>query len=228
MLVIFDLGETLVDYEGVALDWSEHYRSAIVEALNDSFKVKEEFIAAAENLLLTYNSRRNPRLSEVREGEVTLELSKLLGVEYQPFERKFFGYFQRKSSLVPGALETIQELKRRKFHLAVLSDVPYGMPIEFLKEDLNLLVPYFDEILSSCHVGFRKPSGKGILEIVERSGIEKAKALYVGNERKDIEAAIAADIMSILIVRNSDDLPNFGQSKTVRSLSEIPLLINEY
>ena len=33
MLVAFDHGERLIEYEGVALDWTSHYRQAMLTAL---------------------------------------------------------------------------------------------------------------------------------------------------------------------------------------------------
>ena len=59
MLVAFDVGETLIEYEGVALDWTSHYRQALLTALQRmGVSVSGELLANAEDILSTYNTRK--------------------------------------------------------------------------------------------------------------------------------------------------------------------------
>ncbi|SCY38375.1 HAD family hydrolase [Desulfoluna spongiiphila] len=139
-LVVFDLGETLVSYEGIPLNWSEHYLDAINDFLiKNSICVSTPGLELAVSILEFYNTRTNQRTFEVGEGEVTRKIATVLGIDGAVFERSFFSYFQQRATLEPSALETLMQLKKENIHTAVLSDVPYGMPRDYLMEDLGPL-----------------------------------------------------------------------------------------
>ena len=97
----FDLGETLIGYEGVGLSWRSHYPRVLTEvghACGRSMSASD--LSCAEAILLRYNTRENPRLEEVS-GDVIF--SEILGVWGVPdkFLRgavdAFFAFFQRKA-----------------------------------------------------------------------------------------------------------------------------------
>lgn len=221
MFVAFDVGETLIRYDGVALDWSEHYRPALFYALSEiDVQPEENALADAVEILTFYNTRKNPRTFEIAAGEVTTKLASLFSARHAEFECRFFQYFQRHSSAMPGGFESLQELKRAGCYLAALSDVPYGMPTAMLTEDLGDLASAFDCIAGSCDVGIRKPNGNGLRKLLNAAGYGADRAFYVGNERKDIEAAAAAGVNSILLSSGGSP-PDYGQTYTVRSLTEV-------
>jgi len=61
-LIAFDLGETLVNYKGLALDWSSHYNKALKYACDGlSIVYDDTLISEASSILLKYNTRINPR-----------------------------------------------------------------------------------------------------------------------------------------------------------------------
>lgn len=221
MFIAFDVGETLIQYEGLALDWSEHYRPALEQALSAcSVAADDASLAVAVEILAFYNTRKNPRTFEIQSGEVTSKISRLFDTSHADFERFFFAYFQRRARSNTGAQQLVTQLRAAGFHVAALSDVPYGMPTAMLIEDLGDLASAFHQIASSCDVGFRKPSGEGLCKLLRLSGCGAGKAYYVGNEKKDIEAAIAAKMHGILL--STDSLPpDYGQTYTVRSLHEV-------
>lgn len=221
MFVGFDVGETLVQYEGVALDWTEHYRPALNQALAEKqISADEDSFAAAIEILTFYNTRRNPRSFEIGAGEVTAKIARLFDIEASVFERAFFSYFQRRASPTPGALSLLKTLNASGAYLAALSDVPYGMPTEMLLEDLGALASEFRSIASSCDVGCRKPNGNGLRQLLALSGANGSNAFYVGNEEKDMEAACHAGINGILLSQK-ERMPDFGQRYTVRTLAEV-------
>lgn len=225
MFVAFDVGETLIQYEGLALDWSEHYRPALYHALSEaSVTADEEAMSTAIEILTFYNTRKNPRAFEIEASEVTSKIAGLLDVAHPEFERRFFSYFQRRSSPTPGALQLLCQLRNAGTYLAALSDVPYGMPTAMLIEDLGELASVFDRIASSCDVGTRKPSSKGLRQLLRLSGCSEDRAYYVGNEQKDIEAALSANMRSILL-SSSHSPPNYGQTHTVKHLTEVAKIV---
>ena len=225
MLVAFDVGETLIQYEGTALDWSAHYRPALDHALSETKVIAdEEALSSAIEVLSFYNTRKNPRTFEIGTGEVTSKLAKLFDVSPSEFEDHFFSYFQRRTSPMPGASQLLSQLRNTGAYLAALSDVPYGMPTAKLVEDLGDLATAFDRIVSSCDVGVRKPKRDGLCQLLELSGCSTDQAYYIGNEKKDIEAALAAGMHSILIL-SSLVVPSYGQTYTVTSLTEVAKIV---
>ncbi|MDQ8020514.1 MAG: HAD family hydrolase [Moraxellaceae bacterium] len=224
MFVAFDVGETLVHYEGVALDWSAHYRFALGHALAVSdAEIDPQALAAALEILQFYNTRRNPRTFEIEAGEVTRKLAALFAVPHAAFERGFFGYFSRRSAIAPGAHDLLVSLKQAGAYIVALSDVPYGMPATMLVEDLRELSPLFDRVASSCDLGVRKPSGEGLRRLWREAGAP-ARACYVGNEEKDMQAARAAGMAGVL-VSSSREAPDYGQHQTVTDMQALRALL---
>ena len=121
--------------------------------------------------------------------EVTQRIARICGVAAEPFETRFFAYFQRRAVAMPGAARLLADLRREGHYLAALSDVPYAMPTRLLRQDLGDLAAVLDRVASSCEVGERKPSGKGLRDLLAQSGCAPHGACYVGNEAKDVAAA---------------------------------------
>lgn len=219
-LVVFDLGETLVSYQGVPLNWSSNYIAAICSALEQlGIDPDDEQLSLATSILNFYNTRISPRLFEVCEGEVLQKVANVFGTNRVDFELLFFGYFQRKAMFEPGAEATLAALKNHEVKLSVLSDVPYGMPKRLLLDDLGSLAPYLDDVCSSCEVGFRKPHPQGLLAQIDKHGASQSSTVFVGNEAKDIECAAKAGVKSVLI--DPSGAKNFGQSHTVNTIAEV-------
>ena len=102
MFIAFDVGETLIQYEGLALDWSEHYRPALRQALSGTgVTADEDTVASAIEILMFYNTRKNPRVFEVEAGEVTAFCGN------QPFRLAcdLVGRMRRRNGRVSGAGE---------------------------------------------------------------------------------------------------------------------------
>lgn len=226
-LVIFDLGETLVSYEGLALDWQAHYRPALMQAWLASTqalglpseKLAPAMLDQACSVLNSYNTRTHPRLQEVAEGEVLAAVAALYDLPAAPFEQAFFRYFQRRAQAAPGALRVLQTLSEKAIPVAILSDVPYGMPKLFIEEDLGELLPYCQVVVSSCEVGWRKPDPRGLQNLLTRFDVLPAQACYVGNERKDMQAAAAAGVSGILL--STEKQIDWGQAQRVASLADL-------
>jgi len=225
MFIAFDVGETLIQYEGLALDWSEHYRPALRHALSGvGATVDEDALSSACEILSFHNTRRNPRVFEVEAGEVTAKIAKLFEILPSAFERHFFSYFQRRTHPMLGASQLLGQLQNAGAYLAVLSDVPYGMPTSMLVEDLGELASAFDCIASSCDVGTRKPDSKGLRQLLKSSGCSRDRTYYVGNEQKDMLAALSAGMQGILL-SSKFPVPDYGQTHSVRSLAEVANIV---
>ena len=224
MLVIFDIGETLVRYKGVALNWSEHYECAIEQVLQKlGLQTDKEKNIEAIEILSFYNTRVNPRSFEVSEGEVIPKIANLFGIEKSLFEDLFFTYFQRRSELESTALQTLIELKKSDISIAALTDSAYGMPKRIIKKDISKISKYIDKLVTSCDIGTRKPNPKGIHILKDLFIKENEEVFFIGNEQKDIDCAKNANVKSVLIDESCQN--KFGQDYTIKELRELQQII---
>ncbi|MEO6992067.1 MAG: HAD family hydrolase [Lacunisphaera sp.] len=226
--IAFDLGDTLVEYEGLHLSWVEHYPEALRNlAAFLGLSVNAAQIDRGSLVLRRYNTRLNPRENEFSFAEILPELLPCLGLattsenEYN-CATAFFRLFRQRLRCFPETKTTLQKLCQEGVTIGIFTDVPYGMPRELVLEDLGLasLEIFSDALLTSREVGYRKPSIRTLQALAARLGCEAREMSYVGNERKDVEVAQAFGCHSILIDRAGHGA-DWGQDRTIASLSEL-------
>lgn len=226
-VVAFDLGDTLVEYEGMPLSWEAHYSEALVN-LASFLKITPNArqIEDACAVLRRHNTRIHPR-----EGEVSFSciLDQLLRVfefdekaEELPCATAFFRVFRQKLRCFTDTIPALAELRQRQIKIGVFTDVPYGMPRELVIEDVSATAVgvFLDALITSRDVGFRKPSPATLRHLAEVLSCEVQQMTYVGNEKKDVEVARACGCRSVLIDRAKHDR-DWGQDRTIRALSEL-------
>jgi putative hydrolase of the HAD superfamily len=226
-VVAFDLGDTLVEYKGVPLSWDAHYREALA-SLASFLRIAPEAIRveAACGVLRRYNTRINLREEEIAFSAILQDILRLFDLDAEVEElacaTAFFRVFRQSLRSFPEVPLALDALRKKKIGIGVFTDVPYGMPSELVIEDIKetALTEYFDALLTSRCVGFRKPSPITLKLLAKELSCEPDEMVYVGNERKDIEVARAFGCYSVLIDRANLG-PNWGQDRTIVSLSEI-------
>jgi FMN phosphatase YigB (HAD superfamily) len=139
---------------------------------------------------------------------------------------EFFAFFQQRLSVYPDTLDTLKRLRSRTIPLGILTDVPYGMPREFVQRDLGAggISGLIDVLLTSVDVGVRKPETAGYLALAERLGVTPGEMLYVGNEPKDVIGAGRAGLQSAFINRAGVG-GDHGQQFTVSTLNAIAEIV---
>ena len=121
----------------------------------------------------------------------------------------------------PDVLGCLRALKELGLLLAVVSNWDAGL--EDLLRGMQLL-PYFDEVVSSAVVGYRKPDPVIFDLACERLGVGAAHVAHIGDRPDaDGDGASAAGIRPIIIDRRDaeTDCPHV----CVRTLSDIPSLL---
>lgn len=112
--------------------------------------------------------------------------------------KHFFSSDEARSMIMiyPDVKESIRVLREKGYLLAVFSNASRAS----LERDLaDLGLDNFAQILSEEDVRERKPSGEGILKILEALKVEGKDAYYVGDAPTDIIAAKNAGVKSIAI-----------------------------
>jgi putative hydrolase of the HAD superfamily len=121
----------------------------------------------------------------------------------------------------------LRALRSQGVRIGVLTDVPYGMPRSLVERDLAAanLTEFVDEMPTSVEAGWRKPEPAGFRAPASRLGVAEEEFWFVGNEQKDITGALATGAKAVLAGRENRPSP-WGQTHTIRSLSELPALIS--
>jgi putative hydrolase of the HAD superfamily len=227
----FDLGGTLIEYEGVSLDWQRDYPAALAAVAGVWGKqLSENELAAGIKALRHFNTRISPRDREIDHTIVFASLLPALGLDSagspDSFEQSvdaFFSVFQHRIQAVFGAAELVETLDREGVPVGILTDVAYGMPRRLLLADLAAtgLAHLADAMITSVEVGERKPSPAGFRLLVERAGVPVNHWLFVGDERKDVEGAKAAGMMAVLLWKGDGSAPLWGQDLAIANLQEL-------
>lgn len=105
----------------------------------------------------------------------------------------------RNWSFYPDVEATLKGLKRRGFALGIISN--WDSSLEQLFRGLGAL-PYFDEVVASASVGYRKPD-RAIFDIaLERMGVDASSAVHVGDlPEADGDGAASAGMTPVIIDR---------------------------
>jgi putative hydrolase of the HAD superfamily len=223
----FDLGDTLLYYADTPLDWSSLYGDALaaVARVCIASPIPAE-ISAACQILVGYNTRVHPRSTEVSADEIFSQIlrswSLPVAEHLEIAVEAFFTFFQQRMCAFPETLRALHSLRGAGLRLGVLTDVPYGMPMKFVRRDLDgaQISNLLDSVVTSAMVGLRKPEPAGYHVLASSLGVAPSEMLFVGNEPKDGVGAQRAGITSVLIDRTGGT-PSHGQNFTVTSLSAV-------
>jgi putative hydrolase of the HAD superfamily len=223
----FDLGETLIYYRDTPLNWSALYPDALrVVAVACECELTEKRLATAKTILAGYNTRITPRTREVTADTILsavlhaweLDAAKCLPAAVE----SFFGFFQQNMAAYPETVQALTALRQRGIPTGILTDVPYGMPRQFVERDIERanICGLFNVLLTSVEVGVRKPEPPGYIALANRLGVTPSEMMYVGNEPKDVIGARQAGVVAVFLDRARTG-GTHGQQFTIVTLSNI-------
>ncbi len=229
-LAVFDLGGTLMEYQGLHLSWISNYKKCF-DYVNEmlGLGLTEAQIEKSIQILSDFNPRVKPREKEIEPEiifkEVTndwklpdsLALSKIIDL--------FFDAMELKPLIYEDSIPCLKALRERGIKIAVLTDVATGMPDQLHKNYNAPLLPYFDLYVSSLSCGFKKPNTKGLCDIAAFFHEEPQNILMIGDDKRDVLVAQRFGCKSVLIERLVSDLHesgrDYGQDFTISDLSEL-------
>ncbi len=225
--VIFDLGNTLVDY------WPNDRWPAI---LGEAIESVTECLRSWQMLRVGHDER-DAAVAEARGGRedhavyplidrlrtifrlTPKETDESMSAELEAaFCRPIFRY-ARPCADTP---ETLTALRERGLKLGVLSNSPWGSPPGLWRRELHRLrlTPLLDAAVFCGEVGYRKPHRAPFEAVCERLGVTTGECLFVGDdERWDIAGPRAIGMDAVLIDRT--DAPTPPDTKRIRALTEV-------
>jgi putative hydrolase of the HAD superfamily len=110
--------------------------------------------------------------------------------------KAYFSAFFDYCHLIPGTIQILEKLKR-SYRLGLLSNFTHAPAARDLIDWMGL-TSYFDTILISGEIGYRKPHPIVFEMLIEQLGVEKEYILYVGDDPDpDITGAQQAGLRPI-------------------------------
>ena len=97
-----------------------------------------------------------------------------------------------RSKPYPDVLDTLERLRLRGAHLAVVTNKESAYTQTVL--DAHALTPYFDIVISGDTFATKKPSPEGVLACLAQFGVAASQALFVGDSSIDVATARNADV----------------------------------
>jgi putative hydrolase of the HAD superfamily len=198
----FDLFNTLIT---VDTDTMRVAHSMLIASLRESgFRVEEEgFQAAYREAALRFmdDARRSERETHNRYWICGALQSQ--GHALSPEDPRiaaavegYFSAFYPRIHLIPGTLEMLGTLRQR-YRLGLLSNFTHG-PAAWRILTQTGLIPFFDVILISGELGYRKPSLFLFQKLVGQLSSENDGVLYVGDDPEaDIFGALRAGLQPV-------------------------------
>ncbi len=222
--VLFDLGNTLVDY----------YHGPDFPPI-----LRQSLLAVAETLALDVDDeegllRRGLELNAespefairpLKERITALFPSAAAASEAMMDRccRSFLAPIFARAHLGDDALDVLDALRSRGLRTAVVSNTPWGSPAEPWLEELERhdLLRRLDAVTFCVDVGWRKPHPAPFLNTLNRLSVDAAHALFVGDDpRWDIEGSRNAGLRSVLRA------PAASTDKTIITIAPLRGLID--
>jgi putative hydrolase of the HAD superfamily len=198
----FDLFNTLITVEPHALDHAVNILAGSLQ--KEGFALEPEAFrevhrqAALEHISAT---RRDGRETHNRFW-ISTALGHL-GWAVEPYDLRiaraievYFAAFVEYCHVIPGTEEMLGALKER-YPLGLLSNFTHAPAAKAIIDGLGL-TSFFDVVLISGEVGYRKPCALVFQLLAEKLGVTPAELLYVGDDpAPDIDGACSAGLKPV-------------------------------
>lgn len=125
-----------------------------------------------------------------------------------------------------GIMELLKELKVRGIKVAVLSNKPHGQTIKVVDKVIGN--EWIDWVQGQQEHIARKPDPEAVYSILDKFGIKKEEALYIGDSEVDIKTGHNAGLMTIGVTwgfRSRDILLEAGAINLIDKAEELPAFL---
>jgi phosphoglycolate phosphatase len=211
---------------------------AIIFDLDGTLVDSAEDLRAALNKLLGELNLRPIEPNEIKamigDGVLKLVERALVAVNGDPEQRdfllpRFLAIYQANPAALtrcyPGVLETLDALRHKGFHLAVVTNKPVFATKKIL-EALSL-AEFFPVVVGGDSLPQRKPDPAQLIEAARQLGVDVDQTLMVGDNIHDVEAAHAAGMRCIAVSYGYHHRPpsEFNADLLIDRFDELPPLV---
>ena len=227
---IFDLGGTLIHLRASWEEVREGRMNAICDALKERGvflnlnDLKREYLALHDEES-DYSART---LGEIEFEESLTKLLDRLEVEVRrrpamaDLVKSSFAFEVASWVLFPGVQEMLGQVRRLGLKMGLLSNARSDWAVREIVERLNL-TKYFDAIVTSAAVGFRKPRPEPFQRILKLLDLGASEVVMIGNSiEADIAGARSLGIRTIRVTfDDSADGDGADPGLTVLTVADI-------
>ena len=134
----------------------------------------------------------------------------------------------RGSSFLPGALETLKELKTQGYRMAIASNRPKRFSM-IVMEHLGM-AHFFERILCGDEFERGKPYPDILFQLIREMAIAKEELLYVGDMDVDVQTGKNAGVAMVAVLTGScsrEELFSNGARMILNGVSELPAFLGK-
>ncbi|MEW6569170.1 MAG: HAD family hydrolase [Chloroflexota bacterium] len=239
--VIFDLGSTLIRFEG---NWDEvldQARQALVEALRQHGVGidPQAFSAEFHRQMQAYYHERETEFIEFSTAYVLRTVLANFGHPDVPGEvvrralRQMYAVSEAHWQPMPDAYTVLDGLQHAGYRLGLISNAGDEDNVQRLIDHARLR-PYFDPVIVSAGIGLRKPNPAVFRGVLKAWRLRPREVVMVGDTLgADILGAQNAGLHQIWLTAQADSPGNRAHAGTItpeataQSLAEVPDLIQQ-
>ena len=227
--VIFDLGNTLVQYFRIAefedilqesfknvTNYLEDVCEIEIDFSNLKERIKHEGFELNNNQVRPFHERLN-NIFGLNNNEISPDL-------YDQISRQFLKPIFDRSRIFHDTIPTLKELKSKGCKLGIISNLPWGSPSNPWIEELEKMeiLEYFDEVVFCSDVGWRKPSSKIFRHILSALQLSPGDCMFVGDDPLiDVNGARSIGLDGVLIDRHLYK----SNKRTIKNLHDLIELV---
>ena len=240
-VVLFDLGSTLLYFDGSLHELILEGRQRLFQTLvNLGYTLDEDFIPAFRAGLHDYFHQRDVDFLEFTVEQVLRQTLAEAGVKDVPHEHLrsaldgMYAVTQTHWKLESDTMPVLAELKQRGYRLGLISNAADAVDARALLAQ-NGLESWFEQVLISAEVGYRKPHPHIFQMALDFFGVPPGQAVMVGDKLgADVLGAKNAGLATIWITRRANRSDNISHEDTIlpdamiESLSELPALLAKW
>jgi 2-haloalkanoic acid dehalogenase type II len=221
--ILFDLGNTLITFDGDMSSVLEEAGQALVQALAASGLPLDgaRFVQDFRSDLEAYYREREIEFLEHTTLVVlrrTLERWEIPAVPEMALRQALAAMYavtQSHWQVEDDARSTLTALRQAGFRLGLISNAGDDQDVQTLVDRAGLR-PFFEVIVSSAALGIRKPNPRIFQVVLEEMGIPPERAAMVGDTLgADVLGAQHAGLLSIWLTRRAGTPQNQAHRHTI-------------
>ncbi len=234
-IVLFDLGNTLIYFDGI---WSQVLPEcdlALLRSLQASgLRIEDQpFLDLVGEQFYNYTSQRDTEFIEITTNHVVRSVLAELGVPevetsiLRRAVKAMYSVSQAHWIREEDTLPALERLRQLGFRLGLVSNASDDEDVQTLVDKAQIR-PYFDILVTSAAQGIRKPNPRIFQTALNRWNASPSQAVMVGDTLgADILGAKNAGIYSVWITRraakpgNQDHLDTIQPDASIANLNEL-------
>lgn len=239
--VVFDLGQTLIRFEG---DWPRVFAKSRRELIHylcaKGLELpEEEFSEALRSRIEGAQEQREEDYVERPSSELLIETLADFGIDGLPEDllkealARMFAASESAWQPMPNLLTVLESVRRLEVRLGIISNASDVANVYRLIDQAGIR-PYFDPILVSAGVGVRKPALAIFEHLLAAWQLPAEQTVMIGDTLgADIQGAQRAGMHQIWLQTAADRPDNeeltgvVVPERTARDLTELPQLLME-